>query len=270
MKRYKVVVPVSGGKDSQACLQLATEFYGSSVVVGLFCDTGYEHPITYSHIDWMKEFYNVKIYTVSSGDVEMQCYKHKRFPGGGARFCTEELKIWPAKRFYRDFAKAYGEIEVWYGMRSGESHERRKRYKEIVNNDLYPPHEVLRKFPKELEKLGVLFRLPIIDWSDSEVFDYLKENHNPLYDKGFSRVGCFPCLASGDGNKLKAFSYDETGMKHFNIVKDIENKIGKKIFTSKNLQYRETFKTFLSDYENNKKLSSCNDSDDPGCSFCSI
>ena len=46
----KVVVPISGGKDSQACLKLALQDYDKSQVMGLFCDTQFEHPFTYAHI----------------------------------------------------------------------------------------------------------------------------------------------------------------------------------------------------------------------------
>ena len=39
---YKIVAPISGGKDSQACLKLALESYQSSEILGLFCDTQVE------------------------------------------------------------------------------------------------------------------------------------------------------------------------------------------------------------------------------------
>ena len=37
---------------------------------------------------------------------------------------------------------------------------------------------------------------PIIDWSDSEVWEYIKKYRLPypsLYDKGFKRIGCIGC-----------------------------------------------------------------------------
>ena len=40
----KCIVPVSGGKDSQCCLKLAVDEFGSDQVIGLFCDTKFEHP----------------------------------------------------------------------------------------------------------------------------------------------------------------------------------------------------------------------------------
>lgn len=234
----KVVVPISGGKDSQACAKLAVEAHGPDAVAGLFCDTQFEHPLTYAHVDRIAEMYGIKIHKVCAGSVELQVRKHKRFPGGGARFCTEELKIWPAKRFYNDFVSGNGPFEVWYGMRAEESSARKKRYKGKIDSDLYPPHEVIAKYPKKLHHLGVAFRLPIINWTERDVFEYLDGEENPLYSKGFTRVGCFPCLAAGDQHKERAFRFDEVGHEHYLLARSLEPIVGRSVFTSKGGQLR--------------------------------
>lgn len=77
-----------------------------------------------------------------------------------------------------------------------------------------------------------MYRLPIIDWYDDEVFDYLGGHHNPLYDQGFERVGCFPCLASGDAWKIKAFTHDKFGEQQLIEVRQLEAEINKSVFTS--------------------------------------
>lgn len=228
-----VLVPVSGGKDSQATLKLALQHHPKENVLPLFCDTQFEHPLTYEHIDRMEAMYGLPFARVAAGSVEQQSLKHKRFPGGGARFCTEELKIWPTKKFCKALAEKQGGFEVWYGMRSDESPERAKRYMGKVGEDLYLPHEVLAKYPKYLGKMGVRFRLPVIDWTTADVMEFLAGTHNPLYDAGFDRVGCFPCLASGDKWKEKAFQHDDFGRSQFAKVIVISAQIGKSIWTSK-------------------------------------
>lgn len=251
----KIVVPVSGGKDSQACLKLTLESYDKSEVIGLFCDTQFEHPLTYQHIDFMRDFYGVEIYTTSAGSVEDKVKKYKRFPGG-ARHCTDELKINPSKIFYKELAEEHGGFEVWYGMRSGESHDRKKRYQDKISNDLYAPNDVLAKYPKYLYKLGVKFRLPILEWSEDDVFEYVGEKElNPLYAQGFARVGCFPCLASGDNWKEKAFYFDETGRKHYKLVKELEQFTNHSVWTSKSGMAR-----------NNERQNDIFN----GCAFCAI
>ena len=274
MSIVKILVPVSGGKDSQACLKLATQHYGSDSVRGLFCDTGFEHPLTYSHIDAMRGMYHVRIDSVRAGTVEQQCLKHGRFPNGTARFCTEELKIWPTKRYCKELAEEQGSsitketdgsaglggFEVWYGMRLDESGARAKRYAGKICDDVYPPHEVLRKYPKYLYKLGVVFRLAILDWTRNDVMELLNGEENPLYrmvdERGkpkFDRVGCFPCQAAGDAYKERCYQHDEFGRSQYKAIKVISERIGKPMFNSKSGQERDLARDV-----------------GPGCALCTI
>lgn len=229
----KIVEPISGGKDSQTCLKIALQSHDKTEVLGLFCDTQFEHPLTYQHIENMREMYGVKIERITAGSVPEEVEKAGMFPGGGARFCTDRLKLRPSRDFYKKLAEQQGGFDVWLGMRAGESSERAKRYMDKINTVSYQPHEVLKDFPKYLHKMGVTFRLPILDWETWEVFEFLAGEENPLYAQGFDRVGCFPCLASGDRWKEKAFAYDDFGREQRVIVAELEKKIGRSIFTSK-------------------------------------
>lgn len=227
------VVPVSGGKDSQACLKIAVEEFGARNVLGLHCDTGWEHPYTVDHISKLSDLYGVRICTVSAGTVPEKVRKYGMFPVGGARFCTDELKLVPAKLFYRQTALALGHgFQVFSGVRSQESGARRKRYAKHASGEVYAPHEVMPgKFPKYLDALGVRMRLPILDWSAVQVMDFVgRANLNPLYAEGFDRVGCFPCLAAGDRVKEKCFRHDDTGRARKVIVLQLEKDTGKSVW----------------------------------------
>lgn len=244
----KCVVPISGGKDSQACLELALQQFKPHEVVGFFCDTAWEHSKTYAHIEWMRLYYGVDIDVARFGSVLEKCLKYGRFPGGGSRFCTDELKIKPTKIYCRWLATLQGAgFEVWYGMRSGESHERAKRYAGKIDSELYPPHEIMpSKYPKYLGKLGVRFRLPIIDWSEQQVLELLNGRENPLYATR-GRVGCNPCFAGGDKSKEQAFYEDDEGRQQLIASTNVSRVIGKPIFNSKGGQARN-----------------------PGCGVCAI
>lgn len=43
---------------------------------------------------------------------------------------------------------------------------------------------------------------PILDWNSRQVWEYLQENHlpvHPLFEKGFTSIGCEPCTSLGTG-----------------------------------------------------------------------
>jgi 3'-phosphoadenosine 5'-phosphosulfate sulfotransferase (PAPS reductase)/FAD synthetase len=257
--RIDCVVPISGGKDSQACLKLALKEFDKNNICGLFCDTKFEHPKTYKHVYEISRMYGIEIRIVNAGSVEEKCTKYKRFPGGGARHCTDELKIIPSKKFYKALAEEQGGFIVYYGMRSEESAERAKRYSLKLSEEVYQPHEVLAKYPKYLGKLGVRFKMPLLEHSTKEVFEILDGEHNPLYDEGFDRVGCFPCLAGGDRWKEKAFAHDKFGQEQRIKVELVEKAIGKSVFTSNGALQR-----------NNKDQMKLFDDSRSGCGVCDI
>ncbi|WP_417536122.1 phosphoadenosine phosphosulfate reductase family protein [Methylophaga sp.] len=226
----KIVVPVSGGKDSEACLKLAIEKYSPDEVRGMFCDTQWEHPTTYKHIENMRERYGIQIDVVSSSSVEQEVLKIGRFPNAFARFCTDRLKIIPSKKYYESLQKTLGHgFVVWMGMRKDESTKRKNRFAKTLSSEVYPPHIINSSFPKRMEKNGIYFMLPIVDWSTEEVFDYVGiENVSPLYKQGFDRVGCFPCLASTEQKHQNAFNYDAFGASQREKVINMERITGVK------------------------------------------
>ena len=89
------------------------------------------------------------------------------------------------------------------------------------------------KYPQYLAKMGVRFRLCILDWTEADVLGFLDGEENPLYSAGFPRVGCFPCLASGDAWKEKAFAHDDFGRNQLSTVAIVSAQIGKSVWTSK-------------------------------------
>lgn len=50
---------------------------------------------------------------------------------------------------------------------------------------------------------------PIIDWTDREIWDYIRAEHipiNPLYECGYSRVGCIGCPMAGTAGRQRGFA----------------------------------------------------------------
>lgn len=262
------VVPISGGKDSQLTLQRAVETFDKRNILAMFNDTKYEHPLTYDHIKYIERYYGVNVIRLNDGHVYDRIKKYKRFPNNATRFCTNELKIRVGKIFYNNLVDAQETgFQVWYGMRREESSARNKRYQDINSNDLYPPHVVLSsQYPKYLFKKGVVFRLPILDLYEEDVYEEIGIEHlNPLYSKGFDRVGCFPCLAASDTHKEMAFAFDEIGKQRRIEILEIGKEIEKNIFTSKSGRLRNLDSCEIYEYDYGPV-----NTDESPCFMCNI
>jgi 3'-phosphoadenosine 5'-phosphosulfate sulfotransferase (PAPS reductase)/FAD synthetase len=211
------VVSVSGGKDSQACLLLAIE--RGMNPVGVFCDTGNEHPLTYEHVDYLESATGVEIIRLepdfsdwwwrrrdfvankwagkgvpddairSALEVYDQgptgnpyldlCVIKNRFPSRMAQFCTQFLKRDPITEWTMDFIDEHGPVESWQGVRADESRSRAK----------LPEREDVGG--------GLSIYRPILNWTAQQVIEYSESRgirSNPLYRMGMGRVGCMPCI----------------------------------------------------------------------------
>lgn len=198
----RILVQFSGGKDSQACLIKAVNDYGKDKVTAVFCDTGWEHTDTYVHIESVCQQLGVELITLKSQkytDFVDMAIKKTRFPSTMARFCTSELKVIPMIDYILSQDDSFIIIQ---GIRARESAARASYdtecsyFKEYFNDEvkgLYHKKAVLEWC--KTHDASVL--RPIFHWTAQEVIDYILANGqrpNPLYERGFSRVGCFPCV----------------------------------------------------------------------------
>jgi len=156
-----------------------------------FADTGNEHLITLRQVAWLSDFSRqhggpaIETLNPELGFYDL-ARKKKRFPSTKARFCTEELKLKPAKEFLRKLEEEGHEILLHTGVRGAESPERalldERGFDSFTGMEVYRP--LLKWTIEEVWAIHRKYRVPI----------------NPLYLKGASRVGCFPCVMS---NKME-------------------------------------------------------------------
>jgi len=121
----KILTAFSGGKDSTATLIYTVEKYGAQNVTAVFCDTGWENPITYLYIIEITEQLGVELKVLQSKkyrDMLDLARKKGRFPSTKARFCTEELKVKPMIDYLLDDVN--DNFLLFQGIRSSESHSR--------------------------------------------------------------------------------------------------------------------------------------------------
>jgi len=100
-----LIVPVSGGKDSQVCLSLAMAYCRRHPKTRLVCvhqNTGFDHSKTYRQMKATEKFYGVRIeHTKSRYEGGMLAFLEaaQYFPNPTARGCTQRLKQEPFARW---------------------------------------------------------------------------------------------------------------------------------------------------------------------------
>lgn len=225
----KIIVSFSGGKDSQACLIQAANKYGADKIEAVFCDTGWEHPETYQHISDVCKQLDVKLVVLRSKkytDFVDMSIKRSRFPSSQRRFCTSELKIKPMIDYILSLTEPCVIIQ---GIRAKESEERAKLpyecnyfgeyYERIKKNRKGKIVEVWKQdyrrkdVLKWCEHYDASVSRPIFQWSAQEVINHILsagQKPNPLYSRGFSRVGCYPCIMCRK-QEVKLISQEEFG-----------------------------------------------------------
>lgn len=105
------------------------------------------------------------------------------------RWCTERLKINPAKAKIAEIANKFGSCLLLLGSRKAESTNRKKSIeKRILNEDGYSLHH---DYP------NAMTFSPISEWSTDEVWAYLI-SHKPLWEKDHSELFSLYAKASGE------------------------------------------------------------------------
>jgi len=208
----------SGGKDSTAMLLWGIEKKYDYQTI--FCDTGWENPLTYAFVQEINQKYlNNKLITLRSdkyeGFVDL-CIKRKRVPSTMRRFCTEELKIFPTKK-YIDYLQSKGNyVFLFQGIRASESRKRALLKRNIYDADFYK----------------CTIKRPLLYWSSDDVFAIhkkFKQEPNRLYKMGMKRVGCFPCIMVSKPELKNIFTQF---LLVKNYLKDLEQKLGRTFFPS--------------------------------------
>jgi phosphoadenosine phosphosulfate reductase len=75
---------------------------------------------------------------------------------------------------------------------------------------------------------------PIYEWTDTDVWEYIRRENidiNPLYERGYKRVGCIGCPLASYSDKVKEFSdypkYKEAYIRAFQRMVDKRERMGK-------------------------------------------
>lgn len=225
----KYLVSLSGGKDSTACLLWALGTFNKEDIIPFYIDTKWEHDAVYEYLEYLENKLDIKIKRIESeGMVELSKRK-KMMPNQFMRFCTEELKIKPAVSFYKELQEAGIDFINIVGVRREESQAR-------ANTEVFA-----------ISPDGIKTLYPIAYWDTQRVFDFHKAHGvevNPLYKRGFSRVGCYPCIYA------KKHELQMLEPQYVARIRSLEAQIGATFFASDRDRYLRETLDFGEDYEN--------------------
>jgi len=162
-----VAVACSFGKDSMVTLHLALQVKPDIKVFSVM--TRFKPPETLALKKRITNEWNLNITTYESTEpLPYMC--HKTNPD----LCCQTLKVEPTKRAIHELG-----LKSWItGIRRDEGFTR-SDYKHV-----------------EHYEEGIVKINPILDWRESEVWQYIAYNNipfNPLYMEGYRSLGCITC-----------------------------------------------------------------------------
>ena len=232
-----LVCTYSGGKDSDVLLEL---FKRSGVPFELHSShTTVDAPETVYHIrNKFKDLENqgvkceIQLPEISMWEL---IPKKKTPPSRIKRYCCKVLKETGCANRY-----------IATGVRWDESESRKSRaaYEGIASkkeNVIKVDDEIIlmndnsdkRRLIEHCELKSKSAVNPIIDWRNSDIWDYIRSEkiqYNPLYDRGYYRVGCIGCPIAGKG-RWKEFSdyptYKRAYIRAFDKMIEAIHAIGK-------------------------------------------
>ncbi|MDL2261739.1 phosphoadenosine phosphosulfate reductase family protein [Methanimicrococcus sp. OttesenSCG-928-J09] len=184
----KLTCSFSGGKDSLVTLHLTETAFGKDSDEPkdyeiIFSDTGLEFQETIDNVKEVVEIYGKPFKEISAGGIFWEEYKTFGPPSVDNRWCTQSCKLQPITTLIESNYLEDGGCLTFIGQRQYESRARAKSQR-------------IWKSPSVRGQIGAA---PIQEWTAMHVWLYIFDknlHYNPLYEKGFDRIGCWLCPAA--------------------------------------------------------------------------
>lgn len=202
----KLYVSYSGGKDSECIAELSIAAVGVEAVEMHYNATGIDPPELVQHVkvrfaQWESAgvacfFDNQKL---KDGVTMHNLIVKKGPPTRIKRYCCAEFKE----------TSSAGRVAI-VGVRWAESPRRKAQHdvmtvmkcKKSLGERYSDDNDIHRRIVEHCQTKSRITINPIIDWSDADVWNFIRGNGIPyckLYDEGFHRLGCIGCPMASKG-----------------------------------------------------------------------
>lgn len=206
-----LVCTYSGGKDSDVMLEL---FKRSGIPFEVHnSHTTVDAPPTVYHI--RKKFRELELQGIKAS-IEMPTYREKPvtmwslIPQKGMpptrlmRYCCSVLKETGCANRFIATGVRWDESNARSGRAEYETISASKKDKIVISDEimLMNDNSEKRKMTEHCMKKNKMVVNPIIDWTHRNIWEFIRSEkiqYNPLYDCGYSRVGCIGCPMAGNG-----------------------------------------------------------------------
>jgi phosphoadenosine phosphosulfate reductase len=176
--RDRVAVCTSLQIDGMAILDMAWRIDPNVRVFTV--DTGRLPQETYALVDQVRDKYglDLEVYFPKTREVEALTHRY------GANPFLESV---PLRLTCCNIRKVRPLVRVLNGLDGWITGLRRDQWATRSN---------IRKIELDHDHGGIVKINPLADWTEEEVWDYLRANdvpYHPLYDQGYQSIGCAPC-----------------------------------------------------------------------------
>ena len=176
--RERVAVCTSFQIDGMAILDMAWRIDPNVRVFSV--DTGRLPEETHRLIDRVRARYglDIEIYVPDTREVEGLVRRH----GANPFYRSVDLRLTCCHiRKVRPLVRVLHGLDAWVtGLR----------------RDQWATRSNIRKIELDHDHGGIVKVNPLADWTEEEVWDYVRANdvpYHPLYDQGYQSIGCAPC-----------------------------------------------------------------------------